>query len=319
MDCRSSLLAEISAIVGPQRPSITRQLWTCLGRYQISDTAAASSFPESQQAFLSAKRVDGLSSKTIKEYRRILTTVGSTMCKPPASITTDDIRGYLAEISTRLRPNSVQTYSNVLRSFFSWLQTEGQLEKNPMLKIKSHRVDRKSTRKPLTSRELERVRRACRVPRERALLELMVSTGCRVSEISALRRDSVNCQTHSLTVTGKGSKTRMVLFSARAELALEEYLSDAPDSEYVFSGKDGRALCIAVIQKAMHTLGVCAGISGKLHPHRLRHTFASMALNRGMDLAVLQLLLGHESADTTEIYAKLSPATVARAYARAVA
>lgn len=319
MDCKSSLLAEISAIVGPQDAAVTRQLWTCLGRYQLSNTAAATSFPASLQSFLSAKQVDGLSTKTIKEYRRNLVAFGVQTDKPPVSITTDDIRGYLASLSTRLQPNSVQTYANTLRSFFAWLHAEGQLEKNPMLKIKSHRIDRKSTRKPLTSRELERVRRVCRASRERALLELMVSTGCRVSEISALRRDCVNYQTRSLTVTGKGSKTRMVLFSARAELALEEYLSDKPHSDYVFAGKSHGALCTAAIQKTMHALGVRAELSGKLHPHRLRHTFASMALNRGMDLAVLQLLLGHESADTTEIYAKLSPATVARAYARAVA
>jgi integrase/recombinase XerD len=319
MDSKTLLFSELCAAIGPQSDDVHAAIWSCLSRYEIRGTAASTSFEETVRQFLSAKQVDGLSAKTIREYRRSLAAFGAAVGNPlPAGITADDVRSYLSGLAASgLKPSSVQTYANILRSFFSWLQSEGQIDRSPMLKIRSRRLDRKHSRQPLTSRELEKVRRVCAAPRERALLEMLVSTGCRVSELRLIQLSDMDFRTRSITVTGKGSKTRLVLFSPQAELALDDY---APQSGYLFPGAaPDQPMSVRSIQKIIHALGVRAGLPSSLHPHRLRHTFATLAINRGMELPILQQLLGHESADTTEIYAKLSPGTVARAYARTVA
>lgn len=315
MDSKLSLFSELCAITSAESAQVRDALWACLGRYTIQPTAAAAGFAESLAAFLSAKRVDGLSERTLGNYRQILSAFDAAIGKPPAAIQADDIRAYLSSLARRgLKKGSIQTHTNALRSFFSWLLAEEQLERSPMSKIRSLRIDRKHTRQPLTAKELERTRNACVSARERALVELLVSSGCRVSEVCNLPLSAIDMATKSFEVTGKGDKRRRVYFSARAELALEEYLARQAPSPLLFPRFGKRAA-----QRALHQLGIRAKLQENLHPHKLRHTFATLAINRGMDTAILQQLLGHESADTTQIYAKLAQGTIARAYHKAVA
>lgn len=233
--------------------------------------------------------------------------------KPPAEITTDDVRAFLSYLQAdrRVCKSTALTYLMVLRSFFGWLVREELLLRNPCNKIRSAKIDRMRTRKPLTPEAVERARRACISLREQLAFELLISTGCRLGELENLSPNAIDLQARSIVVTGKGDKTRTVYFSTRAKVLIMEYLQKHPGARRILPG--GRQ-----IEKTTLAIGKRAGLEEKLIPHRLRHTFATHALESGMNIIVIQQLLGHTSLDTTQIYAKISHLAVRRAYEQCI-
>ena len=321
MDYRDELAHRITELLG-EGTSVYNQIVAVLREYKVSPKKNSPYISTAQRVehFLSAKRLEGLSSKTLDNYRLYLLDFAKTACDNPNQIKTDDIRGYLAHLSEsrNLKDGSLQTIISTLRSFFSWMCTEEILRADPMLKIKSLRIDRQNSRQALSQEELERLRNACENYRERALIEFFYSTGCRVSEVAGLEARDVNFEDRSLQVMGKGKKKRTVYFSVRARLMLQEYLRNRRGGTALFaSGKSPfQPLQPRAIQKIMQNLGERAGISVKLHPHLLRHTFATSALNSGMELTAIQRLLGHSNPNTTQIYATLSRENIRREYER---
>lgn len=270
--------------------------------------------------FLSAKKVEGLSNKTISNYRIYLTHFAEYSHKDAADITTDDVRGFLG--SQHVKDTSLQTILNILRSFFSWVTVEEIIVRNPMLKIKTPRRRKIAMRKCLSEEELERLRNICATPRERALVEFMYSTGCRVSEIVGLRLSDIDFSRRCVCVLGKGGKERMVYFSVKAKLLLEDYLRGRQgDSDGLFINTRAPFAIMSSrsMQKLLFALGRRAELPERVHPHLLRHTFATLSLNRGMDITMIQLLLGHAQLSTTEIYAQVDPERVRQVYDRVVA
>ena len=304
-------------------PDPQTAIWAILQDYAVIPTAASSSLTDSIKEFLAGKRADGLSEKTLNNYKLILGLLAGYIDQPPTQITTDDIRGFLTYLRTDrgLNKASTQCYLNCLRSFFGWLQTEEKITRNPMARIRSTRIDKKHSRHPLTTEEVEKIRACLETPREKALVEMYLSTGCRLSELVGLSTDRIDWQSRSIVVLGKGSKVRTVYFSVRAKLALQAYLQVSPNPSVIFSQRMApyAPLGAESIQRIMHKIGVRAGLATKLHPHKLRHTFASSALNAGMDITIIQRLLGHESLDTTQIYAELSQEMVQHSYNQLVA
>ena len=274
-------------------------------------------------SFLSAKRIDGLSPKTLKNYKEMLMCFAKQVDKHVAQINSDDIRSYVGYLSDerKLKNSSIQTHLTTLRSFFSWLDVEDIIKKNPMRKIKSFKLDRKKTRMPLTPEELEKLRDGSRTYKEKALLEFLVSSGCRLGEIVRIKLDQIDWQGRSVTVLGKGNKERIVYFSVRAKLMLQEYLNKRKGGDALFASSRTPygPMKARAVQKAMQKIGERAKEPRRVHPHLMRHTFASNAINGGMDLAVIQRLLGHTDPKTTLIYAELSPRTVKYEYEKIVA
>ena len=176
--------------------------------------------------YLGAKRIDGLSERTLKNYKYNLEMFAERMNKSAAKITTDDIRGYIGYLaeSRHLAETSLQTHINTLRAFFGWLHIEEKIKKNPMSKIKSLKLDKKGARQALTVEELERLRDACQGYREKALVEFLVSSGCRLSEVAQLNVSDLDLIGRTVRVTGKGDKDRQVYFSVRARLMVQEYM-----------------------------------------------------------------------------------------------
>ncbi len=321
MNTKQELLDRICALM----PDARGQVEKILADYRVAkDTSRDSSTLDKQiTVFLAAKKIDGLSAKTIKNYRDILSAFALQVDKPAARISTDDIRayiGYLSE-SRKLKDSSIQTYVNTLRSFFGWLDTEDLIKKNPMRKIKSLKVDRLRARRPLTAEQLERLRDGCRTYKEKALVEFLVSSGCRLGEVIGIRADAVNWQERSVVVLGKGNKERTVYFSVRAKLMLQEYLGQRKGGEALFTNSRAPYAPMAPrgIEKAIQKIGERAGEPRRIHPHILRHTFASNALNAGMDITIIQHLLGHTDPKTTLIYAELAPRTIRYEYERVIA
>lgn len=273
--------------------------------------------------YLGAKKIDGLSARTLANYRSHLELFASKVTKSTAKITTDDIRGYIAFLdeTRNLKETSLQTHINSLRAFFGWLTMEEKIKKNPMSKIKSIKIDKVGARQALTVEELERLRDACVTYREKALIEFLVSTGCRLSEVAQLRAADLNLADRSVQVTGKGDKERVVYFSVRARLMVQEYIVQRKggDGLFVSNKSPYEPLKPRAIQRIVRSLSERAGLEGRVHPHLLRHTFATHALNGGMDVTVIQRLLGHEDIATTQIYAELNEEGVRHQYNKYVA
>ena len=291
--------------------------------YRVSrqDETSRGSLKRRVPAFLAAKRIDGLSAKTIENYRYTLGIFTEQVDRAVTKITVDDLREYISYLSeTRgLRDGSLLTHINTLRSFFSWLTVEDIIRKNPMLKIKSPRLDRARSRHALSQEQLERLRDVCKTYKERALVEFLASSGCRLSEVSGIRMEDVNWRDRSVVVHGKGNKSRKVYFSVRAKLMLEEYIARRKGGDALFASVKTPypAMQPRAIQRALGLIGDRVGLH--VHPHLLRHTFATLALAGGMDITVIQRLLGHEDTKTTLIYAELSQRTVQYEYERIVA
>lgn len=272
--------------------------------------------------FLGAKRIDGLSPRTISNYKSDLEMFAERVKKSTGRITTDDIRGYINYLGARgLKDTSIQSHINVLRAFFGWLLVEEKIKKNPMLKIHSLKIDKKHARTALTPEELERLRDACSSYRDKAIVEFLVSSGCRLSEVTGLNYEDLDFSARSVTVHGKGDKDRVVYFSVRASLMLREYARTRRGGTALFCSSKApyRPLQPRAIQRIISAIGERAGLKQRVHPHLLRHTFATTALNGGMDVTALQRLLGHEDIGTTQIYAALNDDVIKHQYDKYVA
>lgn len=235
MTAKIDLIAKLTALM----PECAREIIKIMREYDVQTAQVydRSNLPRRVEAFLAAKRIDGCRPKTIKGYRERLKLFMTQCSKPVQQITTDDLREYLAYLvdERHLMDNSVQAHINTLRSFFSWLVDEDNIRKSPMRKIKSLKIDKLRSRHPLTAEQLELVRDGCRGYKEKALVEFLVSSGCRVSEVAGLRVDDIDWRDRKCKVIGKGNKERTVYFSVRAKLMLQLYIAERRGGEALFA------------------------------------------------------------------------------------
>lgn len=320
MTAKIDLIAKLTALM----PECAREIIKIMREYDVQTAQVydRSNLPRRVEAFLAAKRIDGCRPKTIKGYRERLKLFMTQCSKPVQAITTDDLREYLAYLvdERHLMDNSVQAHINTLRSFFSWLVDEDNIRKSPMRKIKSLKIDKLRSRHPLTAEQLELVRDGCRGYKEKALVEFLVSSGCRVSEVAGLRVDDIDWRDRKCKVIGKGNKERTVYFSVRAKLMLQLYIAERRGGEALFASSRApyEPLTDRGIEKMISKLGKRIGMERPLYPHLMRHTFASHALNCGMELTIIQHLLGHSDPKTTLIYAEIDPIRVQYEYNRMI-
>jgi integrase/recombinase XerD len=212
-----------------------------------------------------------------------------------------------------------------LKSFFAYQAIEGRLPENPAENLKGPRLPKRLP-KYLTKSDAARLLAApdgaeYEDVRERALLEVLYAAGLRVSELLGLKPEAVNLQEGWVRVLGKGAKERMVPIHPRAVAALKIYLalreqrfkSPAPE---LFLGRSGRKLSRVQFWRLLRALGERAGLKTPLHPHLLRHTFATHLLEGGADLRSVQEMLGHADLSTTQIYTHLDAAALKAAHAK---
>ncbi|MEK4702009.1 tyrosine-type recombinase/integrase [Solibacillus sp. FSL R7-0668] len=267
--------------------------------------------------FISSLQIENYSAHTLKNYRYELDRFKNYLNKNLLQATTADIRAYLSAHS-HLKSSTIVTKMDILSSFYGWLVKEEELLKNPCLKIKRPKTEKK-VREGLTIIELEKVRAACKNARQRALIEVFYSTGCRLDELRKLDVDDIDWQSSSAIVFGKGSKERRVYLSEKAKYYLKKYLKERTDDCPALIASERRPirrLTNEGIQYQVKKIREASSIDKPLHPHIMRHTFAQLSLDNGMELADLQALMGHENADTTARYAQVSDARKQNAFKR---
>ena len=271
-----------------------------------------SDMPEIVKTYLVCKKVEGLSEQTIYNYGNALRKFFFAVQKAPEQISPNDIRVYLyryqEENGTTNR--SLDKIRQMICGFFSWACCEGYLDRNPALTIKPIKFEKKE-RTPLTQIELEYIRRACADIRDKAIIEFLYSTGCRVSELTGIKKEDVDWNKKSVHLFGKGKKHRTSYLNAKAEVALKEYLNSRDDdNEYLFvsSRSPHGQLKKCAVEKIVKQIAERASdnVSKPVTPHIFRHTTATTALNNGMPIEDISSLLGHENVATTMIYAKTS-------------
>lgn len=281
-------------------------------RKELSLAVYNDDLPELVKNYIVCKKIEGLSEKTLETYLRTLRIFFEELRKSPEQISANDIRIFLFKYQQQrdCSNRSLDKYRGYLSGFFSWATDEGYLSSNPMKTVPSIKYERKS-RQNLTQLELEYLREACETPRERAIIDFLYSTGCRVSELAIIKLSDLDWNAKSVHLFGKGRKHRTSFINAKSEVALRAYLeSRSDDCEYLFTTerKPIRKLTSNAIEKIVRAISVRASdkIGKPVTPHVLRHTTATTALQSGMPIEDISKLLGHESIDTTMIYAHTS-------------
>lgn len=258
------------------------------------------------ELFLSAKRIEGCSEKTLKYYQSTIQAMIDSVDKGIRHIVTDDIRCYLTEYQAANNSSKVtiDNIRRILSSFFSWLEDEDYILKSPVRRI--HKIKTGTNIKETYSDEaLELMRDNCTELRDLAMIDMLASTGMRVGEMVLLNRVDIDFNERECVVFGKGDKERIVYFDARTKIHLQNYLNSRTDDNpalFVSLQSPYNRMNIGGIEVRLRQLGKRLGLN-KVHPHKFRRTLATMAIDKGMPIEQLQQLLGHRRIDTTLQYA----------------
>lgn len=309
------LLTDVVAVMYAAFPGLRAeetkaQLSAVITKYHIQKIEVSEPHPDSDEKirmFVMAKKLEGLSELTLEGYVLDLKLFFQHIRKKTDAVTSADIRAYLGKFDG-LKMSTIGKKLSVLKSFFGWLTAEELVTRDPAARLKTPKLE-KLLPKALSIAELEMLREACGTIRQRAFVEIMYATGCRLSEVHGMNRVAINHQNMSCKVIGKGNKEREVYFSYKAMYHLNKYLNcrkDDCDALMVTERRPIRRLSKRGIQREIDIIAEAAGLGGKVTPHVLRHTFATLTLNNGAELVAVQELMGHSDPQTTLRYARIT-------------
>jgi site-specific recombinase XerD len=305
----------LSCLNNAQCEKLQEVLLYTLTRYEVTENQNKKSSPEQNfvELFISAKRIEGCSEKSLKYYKATIEAMLEKLQKDVKHIVTEDIRGYLTDYQEQKKSSKVtiDNIRRILSSFFSWLEDEDYILKSPVRRI--HKVKTTSNIKETYSDEmLELMRDNCTEIRDLAMVDMLASTGMRVGEMVLLNRNDIDFNERECIVFGKGSKERIVYFDARTKIHLQNYLESRTDNNpalFVSLKSPHERLKIGGIEVRLRKFGKQLGLQ-KVHPHKFRRTLATMAIDKGMPIEQLQQLLGHKRIDTTLQYAMVKQSNV---------
>lgn len=257
--------------------------------------------------FFVSKKIQGLSSGTLNLYMQTINLFMRSVRKPFGDVTTNDIRLFIAnrEMIDRVSKGTLARERGCIVRFFKWLCNEEYIAKDPGARVENIKVP-KRRKQEFSELEVEKLRSVSANSKEALVIELLLSTGCRVSELVSLNFRDYDQENDSITVLGKGNKQRTLYLNAKAKMALNHYLKDVPHiTGPLFFGQTlGKEMTSAGIQKLVKRLGDRAGVAN-VHPHRFRRTAATLARRHGMPIELVMNFLGHESIDTTLKYSMI--------------
>lgn len=320
MNYREELSTRLVSVISTLETSditiIQREVDSILNDYDVEKATTAlvaNDIHEKLQLYIACKILENLSKGTLENYVREITNFSRYITKPVNQITTMDIRQYAAMHYGHLKATTINSKLSRIRAFFEWLHDEGYIDRNPAKNIKPLKTE-KRVRKYLTAEELEIFRTHCHTLREKALLEFMYATGCRVDEVVKTNITDINFTDMSLMVIGKGDKERRVYISPKAKVILLQYIRSRKDCNpaLFINVKGGKRISTRSIQRIY--VDISQRFGKHVHPHMIRHTFATHAINSGVPVSVVQQLLGHATPATTMIYAQLDDTTIKTEY-----
>lgn len=269
---------------------------------------------EYMDMFISAKRIEGCSERTLAYYKATIEHMLSIIVTPLRQVNTDELRAYLTEyqLINNCSKTTVDNIRRNLSSFFSWLEAEDYIIKSPIRRI--HKIRTGSKVKETLSEEcIERLRDSCLHIRDLAMIDFLYSTGIRVGELVNLNIGDINFEERECIVYGKGNKQRKVYFDAKAKVHLKRYLEHRNDyNEALFVTLDSpfERLKISGVEIRLRKLGRLASLDQRVHPHKFRRSMATRAIDKGMPIEQVQKLLGHQQIDTTMHYAMVNQSNV---------
>lgn len=281
-------------------------------QYHVEETSYEVGFYDNtngnlKKRFIASLRLEGKSEQTLDQYSLAIDMLLADVDKNLTEMKTNDIRYHLGKYQEErdIKKVTIDNRRRNLSSFFSWMVREEYIDKSPMLKIKKIKSEIE-VKPPFSDNELEKLRNAASKSRDyrrdRALIEFLLTTGCRVSEIIGIDLKNINFLKGECIVHGKGNKERKVYISDKANYYLQEYIMNRKyASDILFTNRFGKRWSKQSIEKIVKSIAKKAGVENA-HPHRFRRTFATNALNKGMPVQSLQKILGHQSLDTTMRY-----------------
>ena len=317
---KEQLITEITRQMLPyldnyQMEQLQETLSHCFWGVQVSPEEETDQIKEKEtnsellDMFISAKRVEGCSEKTLKYYQASIMRLFSTVDIPAIRMRTDDLRGYLSEYqqTSQCSKSNIDNIRRILSSFFAWLEDENYILKSPVRRI--HKIkSNQPVKETYTDESLEIMRDQCGCLRDLALIDLLSSTGMRVGELVRLNRSDIDFENRECVVFGKGRKERPVYVDARTKIHLKNYLDSRTDKNpalFVSLIQPFKRLEISGVEIRLRNLGRKLGIT-KVHPHKFRRTLATRAIDKGMPIEQVQRLLGHAKIDTTMQYAMVN-------------
>lgn len=303
---------------------ISERLTIFTNNYEIvkktkEELPLADYYPECAEEYLDSKRMQGLAFGTLNNYRMYLKHFFKDVQIPIGAVKKGHVVSFLSKQQCGNRTKS--HILTVLNTFFDWAAAEGYVVANPCKSIPKIKYQRQLP-EHLTDMEVEMLRNACTTPREKAMVEFFYSTGCRISEVMNANTSDIDFHEGEIKIIGKGGKMRVVYLNPKTIIALEEYLyrrKGASNALFTCERKPyGRIKSKRIFEQAFEELGKKAGIKKHVHPHLLRHTSATIALEKGMPIQEVKTMLGHARMDTTLIYAEVADESVRRNHRKCI-
>ena len=310
---RNDLLVLMDDYLEPDKlREVVPMLESILSNYEIKKRETeiivyGSDIPETVKTYIVAKKISGLSANSLYLYLMVLTDFFKTVCKKPEKVSANDIRVYLYQYQKEhnISNRTLDSKRTIICGYFNWMALEEYITKNPAVNIQPIKYER-IHKKAMTQLDLEKVRLACRTKRDKAIVEMLYSTGCRVTELERLNISDINFDTKEVILFGKGDKHRISYINAKAEVALKDYLSTRTDNNpalIVYDREPYNRLKKSGIENAVKKImESVTDVTTHVTPHIFRHTTATTALDRGMDVVAVSRLLGHERVETTMEY-----------------
>ena len=327
MDLRNDIINHVmlsltTDLSSDQLKKLNNSLYITLNSYDIKERStelvlADTSSMSLLRKFIATKRIEGKAESTLKRYYDQAKNMIDFIQKPLDEITTYDLRFYLAEYkeNRKVSNSTLDGMRRCIKSFFSWLFAEELIPHNPSASLSQIKCE-KVVRKPYSAVDIELIKQTCQNVRDRAIVEFLYASGCRVSEVVKLNRNDINFSTKEALVRGKGSKQRIIYINDVALYYLQQYLNSRTDGNpclFSQNKKPHDRLSKNGIEAMLRKLGQKANVQN-VHPHRYRRTLATNMINRGASIQDVAIILGHEDIKTTQIYCYVNQGSVKSAY-----
>lgn len=318
--CLSTVFAA-NGIDSNQLSMCVDKVTAIVDKYDVSSkctdiVVVKNSNPKLVKLYVACLRINGKSEKTIYQYYRTCKQFSDFIGKSFLDISPYDVRLYLAMLGKRgCKNRTLENQRANISAFYKWLTREGHVSKNPVESVLPVKYVEKKKR-PFSEVELDAIRCACKTPKQRALIEMLLHTGVRASELCNMDVTDIDLENRiAYVINGKGGKNRKVYFNQLAAKYYSEYLQTRKDGEMAaFASKYGR-LTPSGVRNILKTIGNNSGVQN-VHPHRFRRTLASMLADKGMPLNEIMIILGHANLDTTRIYIFTADKRVSSSYNR---